>query len=237
MRSSRFALAFALLSFSSLSNATLLFSEYVEGSSYNKALEIFNPGVVVDFSIDNYVVDIYTNGASAPRYSVGLSGILGSEDTFVLGHSSAGVEITSTANLLSSSINFNGDDAITLSLNGTIVDRIGQIGMDPGSEWGAGLNSTQNNTLRRLPGIDIGDVNALLEFDPSQQWLGFATDDFSGLGNHEIISAASEPGEENVSVPLPASSALIAVGLLPLLLNGAMRRQREQTLEPSPLAV
>jgi len=45
---------------------------------------------------------------------------------------------------------FNGDDAIALrkgGASGTIVDAIGQIGVDPGTEWGSGLTSTADNTL------------------------------------------------------------------------------------------
>ena len=91
----RLALVSAFLFFSTSSNATLLFSEYVEGSSYNKALELFNTGNAVDFSQDNYVVDIYVNGGTAPRYSVALEGMMSGQDTFVLAHTNADASITS----------------------------------------------------------------------------------------------------------------------------------------------
>lgn len=230
----RLALVSAFLFFSTSSNATLLFSEYVEGSSYNKALELFNTGSAVDFSQDNYVVDIYVNGGTSPRYSITLEGMMSGQDTFVLAHTSADEPITSLASMLAGSLSFNGDDAITLSHNGIIVDRIGQVGVDPGSEWGAGLSSTQNNTLRRNPGILFGDTDALLFFDPVQQWQGFAIDDFSGLGNH---GTNLTPGEQldtgNVSVPAPGSSALIAAGLLPILLNGFLSGRRKSRCQAS----
>jgi hypothetical protein len=35
----------------------------------------------------------------------------------------------------------------------TIVDVIGQIGFDPGTEWGSGLVSTADNTLRRKTAV------------------------------------------------------------------------------------
>jgi len=228
MTSPRYALACALMFFSTSSSATLLFSEYVEGSSYNKALELFNTGEAIDFSLDNYVIDIYVNGDGTPRYSLSLMGMLAAQDTFVVAHSSADSAITSVADVLWGSLTFNGDDAITLTHNGVIVDRIGQVSVDPGSEWGTGLTSTQNNTLRRNPEIVLGDPDALLAFNPAMQWQGYDNDDFSNLGIHSVAINSAEPADMgNVSVPLPGSGALIAAGLVPLLLGGALNRRRE----------
>lgn len=220
--------ACAVLVFSCSANATLLFSEYVEGSSYNKALELYNTGEIIDFSMDNYVVDIYTNGSTAPRYSINLSGVIDQNGTFVIGHTSADGAITSIADMLSGSLSFNGDDAITLSYNGAIVDRIGQIGVDPGSEWGTGNTSTQNQTLRRDVSVITGDVDALQEFDPGLQWQGYAIDDFTGLGSHSVQQLPTALGDGNVSVPLPGSGALIAAGLLPLLFGAARPKNHSQ---------
>lgn len=225
MHKMRLALACVLLIISTSSNATLIFSEYVEGSSYNKALEIFNTGETVDFSVDDYAIDIYTNGATSPRYSISLSGILDSGETLVIGHSRADTLITSIADILSGNLSFNGDDAITLSFNGVVVDRIGQIGVDPGSEWGTDLTSTQNNTLRRNENVTAGDIDPLLAFNPVNEWQGFLSDEFSGLGEH-ILLLAENPIQSGTqtSVPLPGSNALIAAGLLPLLISALVRR-------------
>jgi len=229
MLNARYALCCALIFLSSSVNATLLFSEYVEGSSYNKALEIYNTGTAIDFSTDSYSIDIYINGATTPRYSIDLSGVIGTQGTYIIAHSDADTSILGLADLLSGSMNFNGDDAIVLVHNGSIVDRIGQVGIDPGAEWGSGLTSTQDNTLRRNTDILLGDVDAFSLFDPSLQWSGFAVNDFSGLGSH--ISGVVLPGDQgaaNVNVPLPGSSALIAAGLVPLLLSGLIRVKRDQ---------
>ncbi|HSE98588.1 MAG TPA: hypothetical protein VLD57_10015, partial [Blastocatellia bacterium] len=64
------------------------------------------------------------------------------------------------------------------------IDVIGQIGFDPGTEWGSGLTSTADNTLRRKASISAGDPNGSDPFDPSVEWDGFATDTFDGLGSH-----------------------------------------------------
>lgn len=227
MISLRYALTCALLFFSTSSSASLFFSEYVEGSSFNKALEIFNTGEDVDLRLGNYVIDIYVNGATTPRHSLNLEGIVEQQGTFVVAHSSADTAVTSIADLLLGSLSFNGDDAITLVHDGVIVDRIGQVGIDPGSEWGTGVKSTQNNTLRRNINIFSGDMDVFLAFDPSMQWQGFDSDDFSGLGSHSVaISHVAADKTDRVSVPLPGSGALIAAGLLPLLMAGALNRRR-----------
>ncbi|MBK9743692.1 MAG: hypothetical protein IPO94_12360 [Saprospiraceae bacterium] len=46
------------------------------------------------------------------------------------------------ADQTSGSLTFNGDDAIELVFMTASVDVIGQIGVDPGTEWGTGLTST-----------------------------------------------------------------------------------------------
>ena len=69
---------------------------------------------------------------------------------------------------------------------GPVVDSIGQVGVDPGTEWGTGLTSTADNTLRRKADITAGDTNPTDAFDPALEWDGFATDTFDGLGSHTI---------------------------------------------------
>ena len=45
-------------------SAELFISEYVEGSSNNKAIEIYNPtGVSIDLGADQYKILMYFNGA------------------------------------------------------------------------------------------------------------------------------------------------------------------------------
>ena len=67
-----------------------------------------------------------------------------------------------------------------------MLDSIGQVGVDPGTEWGAGVTSTADNTLRRLPSVTAGDTDPSDAFDPAAQWAGFAVDTFDGLGAHTV---------------------------------------------------
>ena len=43
---------------------------------------------------------------------------------------------------------------------------IGQVGFDPGTEWGTGLTSTADNTLRRKTAITAGDTNGARRVRP-----------------------------------------------------------------------
>ncbi len=211
---------------STSSYATMMFSEYVEGSSFNKALEIYNSGEDVDFDADQYAIEIYSNGSSTASFKINLSGVLQNKSTFVIGHSKSENAILSVANQISGSLNFNGDDAITLLHNGAIIDSIGQIGLDPGTEWGVDSVSTQNNTLRRLPDILSGDNNAFDGFDPNLQWVGFDQDTVGGLGQHQIFqeTTASEP--DLVSVPLPGTLLLFLTGLFMSGLPGFVKSRQ-----------
>jgi len=167
--------------------ADLFFSEYIEGSSNNKALEIYNgTGAAIDLAAAGYVVQMYFNGSNTPT-TFNLTGTVANGDVFVFAQSNASATIVAQADQTNGAGWFNGDDAIVLrkgGASGTMVDSIGQIGVDPGTEWGSGLTSTADNTLRRKSSITMGDTNPNDAFDPSVQWEGFATDTFDGLGSH-----------------------------------------------------
>jgi len=64
------------------------------------------------------------------------------------------------------------------------IDIIGQIGVDPGTEWGTGNTSTADNTLIRNPDICQGDTEGADVFVPSEEWTGYADQTYTGLGTH-----------------------------------------------------
>ncbi|GFJ91104.1 hypothetical protein Prum_047460 [Phytohabitans rumicis] len=168
----------------------LFISEYIEGSSNNKAIEIYNgTGAPVDLTAGAYQLQVYFNGATTAGLTVALGGTVADGDVFVFAHSSASAAILAQADQTTGAGLFNGDDAIVLTKGGpagTVVDAFGQVGTDPGTEWGTGLTSTADNTLRRLPTLSAGDTVADDAFDPAAQWAGFATDTFDGLGAHTL---------------------------------------------------
>src|SRR6187551_3268199 len=70
----------------------LFFSEYVEGTSNNKALEIFNgTGAPVNLATGGYTVQMYFNGSATAGLTINLTGTVAAGDVFVLAQSSAAV--------------------------------------------------------------------------------------------------------------------------------------------------
>lgn len=163
----------------------LFISEYVEGSSNNKAIEIYNPtNAAVNLAAKGYTIRFYSNGNPVAGTTIPLTGTVGAGDVYVLAPSAANATILALADQTSTASFFNGNDAVVLGWADVVVDAIGQAGFDPGTQWGTGLTSTMDNTLRRADSVCVGDRNPTDVFDPAVEWVGFATDDVNGLGSH-----------------------------------------------------
>lgn len=173
----------------------LFISEYIEGSSFNKAVEIYNANSS-SIDLSNYELHIFFNGNNTASSIISLSSILNSDSTYVVANANADSIILSVTNLNTGSLNFNGDDALALintSSNDT-VDIFGVIGVDPGSSWSiSGTNSTNgttaNRTLVRDTTVRSGNKDWLVS--SSTEWLVFPTDAFDSLGIHSANCASS----------------------------------------------
>ncbi|MGX5769865.1 ExeM/NucH family extracellular endonuclease [Microbacterium trichothecenolyticum] len=175
----------------------LLISEYVEGLSNNKAIEIYNPSTqAVDLAAAGYKLQVFFNGGATAGFTADLTGTVAPGDVFVFAHASAAPAILAQADQTTASGLFNGDDAVALVKGTAAVDVIGQVGADPGTEWGTGLTSTADNSLRRNAGVGVGDADGTNPFDPAVEWSGYATDTFDGLGWH---LTPSDPDPEPVA--------------------------------------
>lgn len=204
------ALGFSLNA-SAATPTELFVSEYIEGTSNNKAIELFNgTGAAVDLAAGGYLVQMYFNGAATANTAITLTGTVADGDVFVLAHASANATVLAQADQTSTASFYNGDDAIVLrkgGADGPILDVIGQVGVDPGTEWGTGVTSTADNTLRRAPGVVAGDTDGTDAFDPAAQWVGYATDTFDGLGGHSIDGGATPtPTGSATESPTPSPS-------------------------------
>jgi hypothetical protein len=163
--------------------ATLFFSEYIEGSSNNKAVEIYNPNAF-DVVMTGYKVCLYSNGATECGNNLVLDGItIAANSVYVITNSSANAEIAAASDVTSSITYFNGDDTVTLELDGTVVDIIGLIGEDPASgSWPAGTaGSTVNFTLVRNSNVTTGNT-----VFTAAEWTEYATDTATDLGTHTV---------------------------------------------------
>ena len=158
----------------------LIISEYVEGTSNNKALEIHNP---TPFEVDltPYVMEVYNNGSEVPIQSLDLEGIIPSGGVHVLGNPQAAAPIVNQSQALSTVTWFNGNDPIVLRKNGEIIDMMGVIGEDPLGAWPVGEGAMAEFTLVRKPNVGQGSTN----WNEGQtQWDVYPQDTFDFLGEH-----------------------------------------------------
>ncbi|WP_353482692.1 ExeM/NucH family extracellular endonuclease [Haliscomenobacter sp.] len=194
---------------SSAQPSELFISEYIEGSTTNKALEIFN-GTGSTLNLNAYVLQVYLNGSTSPTSSLALFGSLPTGKVFVIGRTDADRAIINVMDIGSNGLmNFDGNDAIVLrkgGATGQIVDIIGQIGVDPGIGWSNKDVSTNDRTLRRRKDICKGDTDGSNAFDPAAEWEVFAVNAFDGLGKHAVICGQTDLEPQILSV-LPSKAA------------------------------
>ncbi len=177
----------------------LFFSEYVEGSSNNKAFEIANfTGSSVDLSA--YSVKKQTNGAGSWTSGYALTGSLANGNVYVVANSSASSAVTSNANATTgnSSLTFNGNDPIGLFKNNVLIDIIGTFN-------GGSANFAQNTTLRRKS--TVSSPNTVYT---TGEWDSLATDTFAGLGTHTIDGGTPPADTTAPSVPGSLTASSIA---------------------------
>ncbi|WP_117161083.1 5'-nucleotidase C-terminal domain-containing protein [Paraliobacillus sp. X-1268] len=175
----------------------LIISEYIEGSSYNKAIELYNgTGSTIDLS--NYSLEVYSNGKEEVGSRLDLEGNLPNGEVLVIAHTSASEEIKNVADVLNGGVtNFNGDDAIVLKQTDSIIDSIGRVGEDPGSSWESEGVSTLDETLVRKESVVSGDTDVTDDYAPSTEWNSFEKDTFEFLGSYGD-NPVDEPEEPTV---------------------------------------
>ena len=152
----------------------LYISEYVEGSSNNKYLELYNP---TDQAIDlsQYALDLNTNGGSnwsndgsGFKNYTELSGTLAAKSTIV--YKNANAEIYDGEATECSAVNFNGNDPIGLFKNGKLIDIVGTFN-------GGSADFAKDVTLRRKASVNAPSTT----YNPND-WDELSKDDISGLG-------------------------------------------------------
>jgi hypothetical protein len=170
-----------------------IISEYIEGSSNNKAIELYN-GTLGSIDLSGYKVALYSNGSATAGATLVLSGALAAGDTYVIANASAAAAILAVADITSATIiNFNGDDAVALErvADSSKVDVFGQIGFDPGTYWGTADDNTLNHTLVRKSSVMKGDSDGSNVFDPTLEWVFSAQDTYSYLGVHTMVAGSA----------------------------------------------
>jgi hypothetical protein len=177
----------------------LFLSEYIEGSSNNKAIEIYNP-TAGSINLAGYELRNFFNGNTSvgPDYVLPLAGIIPAGGTYTVVNPSSNATLLGLADTLTPAngqgrfvANFNGDDAIALYNGTTLIDVIGLIGTDPGTSWVYGVDfNTQNKTLVRKAIIQEGSIS----WDSTiaiNNWNVLAQDDFSDFGTHTMNACSA----------------------------------------------
>lgn len=204
MKKEMFILAAALLGMGMASAqdthtySDLIVSEYVEGSSYNKAIEIYN-GTGADVDLSAYTLQKQANGAGEYGNALELSGTLADGLTYVIVVEDCdNSDLRDLADTIASSqaMNFNGNDAVALFKGSEKIDEVGVFGST--ADWGKDV------TLRRIYG-----EGPTATYDPSE-WTEADKDDFSDLGKfgadveapsiRMVTSEASDPNTIMVHV-------------------------------------
>ncbi len=211
MKNSLLALSF--LAIANLINAQctqLFYSEYVEGSSHSKAVEIYNP-TSSSVVLTDYRVARYSNGSTSVADYYDLTGTVAAQDVYVLTN---GVNVPDgngafcdpilyamadehSQSTYPSPLHMNGDDAITLELisTGAILDIVGKVGEDPGNAWtddaSAGFTDanggawwTRDHSLVRKSSVTAGITTNPSQFNATVQWDSLPQDTWTNLGQH-----------------------------------------------------
>lgn len=155
----------------------LFISEYVEGSSNNKYIEIYN-GTGADVDLGDYDLANYSNGSFTVSSTLALTGTLVNGSTYVIRNTSATIW-GGTSDLVNNTVlGFNGNDVIALRYLGTNIDVVGTIGSN--------ANFAINTTLTRNSSI----ISPTTTYDAGQ-WISSPEDTVVDLGSHTFDGGVS----------------------------------------------
>lgn len=160
----------------------LFISEYIEGSSYNKALELVNiTGSSIDLS--QYSLKKQVNGSGSWGSEYTLSGSLGNNEVFVIAHSAASTAILDVADVATSSniVTFNGNDPIGLFKSGVLIDIVGEF------NGGSGNFAKDVTIVRKTSVTSPNTTYTYLEWDT------YASNTFDYIGDYNYPAPAAPP--------------------------------------------
>ena len=197
----------------------LFFSEYGEGSSNNKYMEIYNgTGSEVDLTglaFPNVANDPATEGEYEYWNTFPAGAVVAPGDVYVIAHPESDATILAHADYTFTYLS-NGNDGFCL-VEGTedsytIVDCIGDWNGNPGDGWDvAGVSeATMNHTLVRQATVTEGnagdwDASAGTSQDDSE-WVVLDQDTWDYIGSHPHDIAVDEP---SISILSPEDGATL----------------------------
>ena len=182
----------------------LFFSEYAEGSSNNKYLEIYNAS---DSEIDlsGFSLSSCSNGCDdgiswdyPDNVTFDSGTILMPGDVYVVCHGSADAQIQAECDQQFTYLS-NGDDVFGLTQisTGLVLDVIGLIGDDPGDGWDVcgTSNGTKDHTLVRLSSVTGGNSDWLTSSGlESCEWAILDQNSWCYAGSHPHVDISACEG-------------------------------------------
>ncbi|MBK1881810.1 lamin tail domain-containing protein [Luteolibacter pohnpeiensis] len=197
------------------SKGALIISQYYEGSSLNKYIEITNTSSTsIDLGAESYYLALFSNGNreiwktdGTPTATIALTGTIVAGETLVFMNAGAvDPSYASTTATTISSVNFNGDDSVVIYTGSSfttasIVD-----------VFGATASLYADTSYVRNADVLTGTTT---DFD-SAQWTQYSLADVANAD-----PSSTEYLGTHVVIPEPASALLGALGLV-----GLLRRRR-----------
>ena len=171
----------------------LFFSEYVEGSGNNKAIEIVN---LTDNAIDlsAYSIKKQSNGAGSWINEFSLSGTINVNDVFVtINYQADDATLLKEVDLMSpeagygAPINFNGNDPVGLFKDGVLIDIIGVLGVTQ--------KNYENMTLRRKNSVTVPTTTY-----NASEWDEFPQNTVDGIGYYGDTASTSNYIKDTISI-------------------------------------
>ena len=177
-------------------NRNLMISTYVEGTLFNRAIELYNTSAE-PIDLSEFTIAQLLDGSQKINIEIPLEGILMPYQVYVIAHSSAHVDIKNKADLLTDQLFFNGNDTIQLLYyNGEIVDQVAWI-----------IQLLNDRTLSRK--VHITQPSPIFDYN---DWDVYSNDYFRPLGSHPTPFPTSFTYDEQfLSIPFPESGGMIKV--------------------------
>ena len=188
----------------------VLISEYVEGSYYHKALEIFNGSPEI-LDLAGWTLRKQTNGGGDFGNELVLSGTVAPWDVYVIIYENNGINDLTGEDFVdmetsSFSMTFNGNDAVALFNNGVMVDLVGIP--DSSEDWGKDMTLVRNSNI----------AYASTAFDTTA-WTQYPEDTFSYLGYHDFEQPINY-GDVDGNGEVEAYDASLVLQYIVVLISG-----------------
>ncbi len=165
----------------------LVISEYLEGSSYNKALEVYNCGDE-PLGLTSFGLCLVSNSSTTCSRTTGLgASVLPAGGTYILCNNQSNGAILSLCDAPTSVIDFNGNDRLMLFRDAdadgnydpsvdAVIDAFGETAAAP-----MGSDEWADQTLRRC-GPPFTEYLGISTFDVTSLYIDAGVDQFSHLG-------------------------------------------------------